>query len=120
MHKIETLHKIPRILIEQDAYPVLLNFKRQMLGLSFHKQILPTNPRCIHYCRNRKRIINEDNILYIQYYKNVGSFGHLEVLKQVPLKNTLPNSLHGEAGKHPGISKMMERTRQKKTNSHQL
>ena len=41
--------KVPRMLIEQNADPVLLNFGRQMLGLPFDEQILVTNPRYTHY-----------------------------------------------------------------------
>ena len=34
---MEPINKVPRILIDQDADPVLLHFKRQRLGLHFEK-----------------------------------------------------------------------------------
>ena len=43
MHNLKPFNKIPRILFEQDANPLLLNFGRQMLGLLFDEQILATN-----------------------------------------------------------------------------
>ena len=38
---------------------------------------------------------------------------HLQILQTVLLKDTLVKSLHGEAGKHPAISKMMQEIKQK-------
>ena len=67
MHKKEPSNTVLRILTEQDAYPVLLIFKRQMLGLPFDEQMLATNPTYIYNCQNRKRIIIKVDILYRQY-----------------------------------------------------
>ena len=53
MHNKPLLKEIPRVLIENDADAVLLNFERQMLGLPFDEQIVATNPRNIVYCRNK-------------------------------------------------------------------
>ena len=60
---IAQLTKPPRILIEQDSDPTLLNFKREMLGLPFDEQILLNDARYMHYSRNKKRIIIKDDIL---------------------------------------------------------
>ena len=46
MPNIEPLSKVPRILVEEDADPVLLIFKRQMFRLASDEQILATNPGC--------------------------------------------------------------------------
>ena len=51
--------------------------------------------------------------MYGQNYNEVGDISHLQVLLRVQLKDTLQNSLHGEAGKHPGVSKLMQEIRQK-------
>ena len=48
MQRMEQFIKVRGILIEQNAQPVLLNFKKQMLGLPFDEQNLATNPRYIH------------------------------------------------------------------------
>ena len=84
-----------------------------MLGLPFGDQKLATNPRYTHFCRNKKRIINNNDVVYRQNYNNVGDFSQLQVLLTVPLKETLLNSLHSEARKHPGVSKMTKEIKQK-------
>ena len=69
---IAQLTKPSRILIEQDSDPTLLNFKQEMLGLPFVKQILLNDARYMQYSRNKKRIIIKDDILYRQYYNDIG------------------------------------------------
>ena len=110
---IAQLTKPSRILIEQDSDPTLLNFKREMLGLPFDEQILSNDARYMHYSRNKKRIIIKDDILYRQYYNDIGEVSHLQVLLPGQLLKVLLQSLHGTAGKHPGFSKMMQEIRQK-------
>ena len=67
----------------------------------------------MHYSRNKKRIIIKDDNLYRQYYNDIGQISHLQVLLRGQLLKVLLQSLHGTAGKHPGISKMMQEIRQK-------
>ena len=100
---IKQLTKPSRILIEQDSDPTLLNFKREMLALPFHEQILLNDARYKHYSRNRKRIIIKDDILYRQYYNDIGEVIHSQFLLPGQLLKVLLQSLHGTAGKHPGI-----------------
>ena len=110
---IAQLTKPTRILIKQDSDPTLLNFKREMLGLPIDEQILLNDTRYMHYSRNKKRIIIKDDILYRQYYNDIGEVSHLQVLLPGQLLKVLLQSLHGLAGKHPGFSKMMQEIRQK-------
>ena len=110
---IAQVTKPSRILIEQDSDPTLLNFKREMLGLPFDEQILLNDARYMQYSRNKKRTIIKDDILYRQYYNDIGEVSHLQVLLPGQLLKVLLQSLHGTAGKHPGISKMMQEIRQK-------
>ena len=77
---IAQLTKPSRILIEQISDPTLLNFKREMLGLPFDEQNLLNDARYMHYSRNKKRIIIKDDILYRQYYNDIGEVSHLQVL----------------------------------------
>ena len=51
-----------------------------MLGLPFDEQILLNDARYMHYFRNKKRIIIKDDILYRQYYNEIGEVSHLQVL----------------------------------------
>ena len=48
-----------------------------------------------------------------QYYNDFGEVSHLQVLLPGQLLKVLLQSLHGTAGKHPVISKMMQEIRQK-------
>ena len=84
-----------------------------MPELPFDQKIFATNPLYIHFSRNRNRIIIRDDILNRQYYNDVGDISHLQVLQPIQLKDTLLNSLIGEAGNHAGISKMIQEIRQK-------
>ena len=77
---IAQLTKTSRILTEQVSDPTLLNFKREMLGLLFDEQILLNDALYMHYSRNKKRIIIEDDILWRQYYNDLGEVSHLQVL----------------------------------------
>ena len=119
LHKDSTIVNIAHltkpspILIEQDSDPTLLNFKREMLGLPFDEQILLNDAGYMHYSRNKKRIIIKDEILCRQYYNDIGEVSHLQVLLPGQLLKVLLQSLHGTAGKHPGISKMMQEIIQK-------
>ena len=110
---IAHLTKPSRKLIEQDSDPTLLNFKRELLGLPFDEQISLNDARYMHYSRNKKRIIIKDDILYRQYYNDIGEVRHLQVLLPGQLLKVLLQSLHGTAGKHSDISKMMQEIRQK-------
>ena len=118
-HKDTTIVKVAqstkpsRILIKQDSDPTILNFQREFLGLPIHEHFLLNDAHHMHYSRNRKRIIIKDDILYRQYYNDTGEVSHLQVLLPGQLLKVLLQSLHGTAGKHPGISKMMQEIRQK-------
>ena len=110
---IAQLTKPSRILIEQDSNQTLLNFKRQVLELPFDEQILLNDARYMHYSRNKRRIIIKDDILYREYYNHIDEVSLLQVLSSGQLLKLLLQSLHGTAGKHPGISKKMQEIRQK-------
>ena len=84
-----------------------------MMGLPFDEQILLNDTRYMHYSRNKKFIIIKDDILCRQYYSDLGEVSHLQVLLPGQLLKVPLQSLHGTAGKHPGISKMMQEIRLK-------
>ena len=112
-HNMEPFNEAPGKLIEQDAEPVLLKIKKQLLGLLFDEQLLATNPRYTNYCRCKNYIIIKDDMLYRRNYNDVGNVSQLQVLVPMQLKDTIRNSSHAQAGKQPGISKMMPKIRQK-------
>ena len=67
----------------------------------------------MHYSRNKKRIIIKDDTLCRQYYNDYGEVSHSQVPLPGHLLKVLLQSLHGTAGKHPGISRKMQEIRQK-------
>ena len=69
---IAQLTKLSRFLTEQDSDRTLLKFKRKMLALLFDKQIVINDAQCLHYSRSKKRIIIKGDILFRQYYNNLG------------------------------------------------
>ena len=82
-----------------------------MLGLTFDEQILLNRARYMPSSRNKKRIIIEIDIIFRQYYNDLGEISHLLVLLPGQLLKVSLQSLHGTAGKYPGISKMMQENR---------
>ena len=78
-----------------------------MLGQPFEEQILLNDESYMHYSRNKKRIIIKDDIFCRQYYNDLGEVSYLQVLLPGQLLRLLLQSLHGTAGKHPSISKVM-------------
>ena len=104
--------KASPISIEQNADPVLFNFRGQMVRLLFDEKKLGANPIYNHCCQNKKRIIIKVDILYRQNYNDVVGIIQLQALLPVQLGDILLNFLHGQAGKHPGMSKMMQEIRQ--------
>ena len=108
---IAQLTKASRILIEQDSDLTILSFKREMLGLTIEEQLLLNDARHMHYSRNKRRINIKDDILDRQYYNDIGQISHLQVPLPGQLLKMLLQSLHGTAGKHPGISKLMQEIR---------
>ena len=112
-NNIAHLTKISRILIEQDSDPTLLNFKSEMLGVPIDEQIPINHARYMPFSRNKKRIIIKDDILYSQYYNDLGKFSHQQVLLPRLLLEVLSQSLNGTAVKQPSISKKMQEIRQK-------
>ena len=63
--------------------------------------------------QKQKRNIIKDDILCRQYYIDLGEVSHLQVLLPGQLLKVLLQSLHGTAGKHPSVSKMLQEIRQK-------
>ena len=83
-----------------------------MLGLPNDEQSLLYDARYVHYSGNKKRIIIKDNILCRQCYNDLGEVSRLHVFLPGHLLKVLLKSLLGTAGKHPGVSKRMQKIRQ--------
>ena len=102
-----------RIRVEQDADLVLKNLKLKILGQPHNDVLLTTDSRFKHYKANEDRIILKDGLLFRRYYGETGSVKYYQILTLKQLVNEVLRSLHGEFGKHPGITKTIIAYRQK-------
>ena len=94
-----------RIRVEQDVDLVLKNLKLKILGQPHDDVLLTTDRRFKHYKANEDRIILTDGLLLRKYYGDTGSVKYYQILIPKQLLNEVLRSLHGDFGKHPGITK---------------
>ena len=102
-----------RIRVEEDADLVLKNLKLKILGQPHDDVLLTTERRIIHYKANENRIILKDGLLLRKYYGDAGSVKFYQILIPKQLVNEVLRSLHGDFGKHPGITKTIIAYREK-------
>ena len=94
-----------RIRVEQDADLALKNLKLKILGQPHDDVLLTTNGRFKHYKANEDRTILKDGLIFRKYYGETGSVKNYQILIPKQQVNEKLRSLHGEFGKHPGITK---------------
>ena len=94
-----------KIRVEQVVDLVLKNLKLKILGQPHDDVLLTTDRRFKHYKANEDRIILKDELLLRKYYRETGSVKYYQILIPKQLVNEVLRSLHGEFGKHPGITK---------------
>ena len=101
------------IRVEQDADLVLRNLKLKILGQPHDDVLLATDRQYKHYKANEDRSILKDGILFRKYYRETGSVKYYQILIPKQLVNEVLRNLHGEFGKHPGITKTIIAYREK-------
>ena len=94
-----------RIRVDQDADLVPKNLKLKILGQPHDDVLLTTDRRFKHYKSNEGRIILKDGLLFRKSCGETGSLKYYQILIPKKLVNEVLRSLHGEFGKHPGITK---------------
>ena len=94
-----------RIRVEQDVDLVLKNMKLKILGQPYDEVLIVTDSRYKNYEANADRIILKDGLLYRKYFGKTGSVKYYQILIPKQLVKEVLRSLHGEFGRHPGISK---------------
>ena len=104
-YSINGIKASARIRVEQDADPVLRNLKIKLLGQPHDDVLLPTDRRFKHYKANDDPFILKDGLLFRKYYGETGSVKYYQILLPKQLGNEVFRSLHGEFGKHCGITK---------------
>ena len=99
--------------VEQDAHLVLKNLKLKILGQPQDDVLLATDRRYKHCKPNEDRIILKDGLLFRKNYGETGSVKYYQILIPKQLVNEVLRNLHGEFGKHPGITKTIIADREK-------
>ena len=112
-YSINGIKASARIRVEQDADLVLKNLKLKILGQPHDDVLLATDRRFKHYKANEDRIILKDGLLFRKYYEETGSVNYFQILIPKQLVNEVLRNLHGEFGKHPGITKTIIAYREK-------
>ena len=112
-YSINGIKASARIRVEQDADLVLKNPKLKILGQPHDDVLLATDRRYKHYKANEDRIILKDGLLFRKYYGKTGSVKYYQILIPKQLVNEVLRNLHGEFGKHPGITKTIITYREK-------
>ena len=102
-----------RIRVEQDADLVLKNLKLKIVGQLHDDVLLTRDRRFKDYKANEDRIILKDGLLFWKHYGETGSVKYYQILIPKQLVNEVLRNLHGEFGKHPGITKTIIAYRQK-------
>ena len=112
-YSMSSIKATARIRVEQDVDLVLKNLKLKILGQPFDEVLIMTDSRYKHYKTNEDRIILKDGPLYRNYFGEIGSVKYYRILIPKQLIKEVLRSLHGEFGKHPGISKTIIACREK-------
>ena len=93
-----------RLRVEQDADLILKNLKLKKLGQPLDNVLLSTD-RFKHDKANEDRIILKDELLFRKYYEETCSVKYYQILIPKQLVNEVLRNLHGDFGKHSGITK---------------
>ena len=99
-----------RIRVEQDVDLVLKNMKVKISGQPHDEVLMMTDSR---YKANEDRIVLKDGLLFTKNFGETSSIKYYQILIPKQLIKEVLRILHGEFGKHPGISKTIIAYRKK-------
>ena len=102
-----------RIRVEQDSDLVFKTIKRKLICEEYDKHLLQTDPKAKRLLVHENRLIVKDGVLMRKYYGECGQVTHNQILIPEHLITELLKAIHGQLGKHPGITKMIQECRSK-------
>ena len=94
-----------RIRVEQYVDLVLKNMKLKILGQPHDEVLKMTGSRYKNYKANEDCLILTDVLLFRKYSGETGSVKYYQIFIPKQIVIEILRRLHGEFGKHPGISK---------------
>ena len=103
-----------RIRVKQDVDLVLKNMKLKILGQPHDEVLMMRYSRYKNYKADEDLIILKDGLLFRKSFAETCSVNYYQTLISKHLVNEVLRSLHGDFGKHPGISKTKIVYREKK------
>ena len=89
------------------------NLKLKILRQPHDDVLLATDRRFNYYREIEDRILLKDGLLFRKYYGETGSVKYYQICIPKQLVNEVLRNLHGEVGKHPGITKTIIAYREK-------
>ena len=78
--------------------------KLKTLAQPYDEALLTTDKRFKHYKANQDRIIHKDGLLCLKYHGETGNIKYYQMPIPKQLVVEVLRSLHGEFGKHPGVT----------------
>ena len=112
-HSMNGIKANARIRVEQDVELKLKNMKLKILSQPHDIVLMMTEPRYKNYKANEDRVILKDGLLFRKFFGETGNVKYYQIFIPKQLVNEVLRSLHGEIGKHPGISKTIIAYREK-------
>ena len=112
-YSLSGIEGIARIRVEQNVDLVLKNMKLKILGQPHDEVLMMTDSRYKNYKANEDRLILKDGLTFRKNFGETGSVKYYHILIPKQLVEEVLRSLHGEFGKHPGISKTIIAYREK-------
>ena len=97
-----------RIRVEQDSDIVFKAIKKKLICEEYDKHLLQTDPTAKRIFVHENRLIVKDGILMRKYYRECGKVTHHQLLIPEHLITDLLKAIHGQMGKHPGITKTIQ------------
>ena len=111
-HSIHGIKANARKQVEQDVDLDFKNLKLKILG-QLDEVLLTTDKRFKHYKANEDRIVLKDGLFFRKNFGETGNIKYYQNLISKQLFDEVLHSLHGDFGKHPGITKTIIAYRQK-------
>ena len=104
-YSINGIEESAKIRVEQNVGVVLKNMKLKLLSQPHDEVLMMTDSQYKNYKANEDRLNLKDGLLFKKYFGETGSVKYYQIVIPKQLVNEVRRSLHGEIGKHPGISK---------------
>ena len=103
----------PRIRNEQDTDTILKAIKAKLLQEEYDMHLLQTDRKAQKLLKHEKRITLKDGIIVRKYYGECCQVPHNQIVLPTHIIPELLRTLHGNSGKHPGITQMIQQCRRK-------